>query len=85
MFLSFHWRIRHDSQLLSKSANRGSQSGSRQGVDPAAAAPLPTQQFGVTLQFIKENNQGDPLPPVMRLCVEFLSQPDGMDFLSSLL
>ena len=29
-------------------------------------APLETQQFGVSLQFIKENNGGDPVPPVVR-------------------
>lgn len=41
--------------------------------------PPPTQQFGVSLQFIIENNTGiiDSIPPVVRQCVEFLSQPDG--------
>lgn len=45
--------------------------------------PLPTQQFGVTLQFIKERNNGQVIPPVVSRCVEFLSQPDGY-FLSYL-
>lgn len=42
-------------------------------------SPPPTQQFGVSLQFIKENNvhMVGSIPPVVRQCVEFLSQPDG--------
>lgn len=39
--------------------------------------PLPTQQFGVSLQFIKANNNGEEIPPLVRKCVEYLSQPDG--------
>jgi hypothetical protein len=39
--------------------------------------PLPTQQFGVSLQFIKENNGGQVIPPVVRQCVEYLTTPDG--------
>ena len=39
--------------------------------------PLQTQQFGVSLQFIKDNNNGEVIPPVVRECVEFLSQPEG--------
>lgn len=48
-------------------------------------SPPPTQQFGVSLQFIIENNTNiiDSIPPVVRQCVEFLSQPDG-EFLFSL-
>ncbi|XP_037070417.1 rho GTPase-activating protein 1-like [Pollicipes pollicipes] len=41
--------------------------------------PLETQQFGVALQFIKEHNGGDPIAPVVRQCVEFLSQPDLLE------
>lgn len=37
---------------------------------------LPTQQFGVTLEFIKENYQVT-IPPVVKQCVEYLEQPDG--------
>ena len=39
--------------------------------------PLPTQQFGVSLQYIKEHNDGDPIPPVMKHCITFLDHPDG--------
>jgi len=39
--------------------------------------PLPTQQFGVSLQFIKANNNGEIIPPLVRKCVEYLSLPDG--------
>jgi len=39
--------------------------------------PLPTQQFGVSLQFIKANNDGETIPPLVQKCVEYLSLPDG--------
>ncbi|CAG4942986.1 rho GTPase-activating protein 1 isoform X1 [Colias croceus] len=44
-------------------------------------SPPSTQQFGVSLQFIKENNSDmvDAIPPVVRQCVEFLSQPDALE------
>lgn len=67
---------RHDERLLQKN--------SRVVQQPAASQPsakfhtsLHTQQFGVSLQFIKDNNNGEVIPPVVRQCVEFLSQPDG--------
>lgn len=41
-------------------------------------APLETQQFGVSLQFLKERNNGDVIPPVLKQCVDFLSQPEGI-------
>lgn len=40
--------------------------------------PVGTTQFGASLLFIKENNNGDPIPPIVRQCVEFLDTPDGM-------
>lgn len=46
-------------------------------IDHNQRTHLPTQQFGVSLQFIKDHNDGDIVPPVVRQCVEFLSQPDG--------
>ncbi|CAH2034985.1 unnamed protein product, partial [Iphiclides podalirius] len=44
-------------------------------------SPPATQQFGVSLHFIKENNTNmvDSIPPVVRQCVEFLSQPDALE------
>ncbi|XP_059055267.1 rho GTPase-activating protein 1-like [Achroia grisella] len=47
----------------------------------SSLSPPPTQQFGVSLQFVKENNADmvDSIPPVVRQCVEFLSQPDGLE------
>lgn len=66
---------RHDAQLTSKSGNK---SGQGTQVDSSSSAqPLPTQQFGVSLQFIKAHNNDQVIPPVVRQCVEFLSQPDG--------
>ncbi|KAJ8915778.1 hypothetical protein NQ315_004590 [Exocentrus adspersus] len=38
----------------------------------------PTQQFGVTLQCIKEN-YNVLIPPVVKHCVEYLDQPDALE------
>ncbi|XP_014218893.1 rho GTPase-activating protein 1 isoform X2 [Copidosoma floridanum] len=45
----------------------------------AVATPVSTTQFGASLQFIKENNRGDPIPPIVRQCVEFLDTPDALE------
>lgn len=66
----------HDSQLSAKSGKKLNQPGNQE-VD--SSAPLSTQQFGVSLQFIKEHNDGQVVPPVVRQCVEFLSQPDAFE------
>ncbi|KAJ8031865.1 Rho GTPase-activating protein 1 [Holothuria leucospilota] len=36
--------------------------------------PQPTQQFGVSLQFLKDNNNGDPIPRVVRETVDYLKK-----------
>jgi Rho GTPase-activating protein 1 len=41
-------------------------------------APLPTQQFGVELEFIKRNNNGEIIPHVIRQCVGYL-QKHGLE------
>ncbi|KAI5640376.1 divergent CRAL/TRIO domain-containing protein [Phthorimaea operculella] len=82
--------LEYDRLLLSKNPRaaetaRQSTTADKPDNDTKAAtkeslSPPPTQQFGVSLQFIKENNANmtDSIPPVVRQCVEFLSQPDGM-------
>ncbi|XP_060521020.1 rho GTPase-activating protein 8 isoform X2 [Cylas formicarius] len=39
---------------------------------------LPTQQFGVTLQFIRDH-YNVLIPPVVSQCVEYLDQPDALE------
>ncbi|XP_023938660.1 rho GTPase-activating protein 8 [Bicyclus anynana] len=48
---------------------------------PESLSPPATQQFGVSLQFIKANNVNmiDSVPPVVRLCVDYLSQPEALE------
>ncbi|XP_013366994.1 PREDICTED: rho GTPase-activating protein 8 isoform X1 [Chinchilla lanigera] len=41
---------------------------------PPPRPPLPTQQFGVSLQYLKEKNQGELIPPVLRLTVTYLRE-----------
>ncbi|NXY12986.1 RHG08 protein, partial [Atrichornis clamosus] len=39
---------------------------------PPPRPPLPTQQFGVSLQYIKDKNKGKLIPPVMKETVSYL-------------
>jgi len=65
--------LSHDTQLLLKSSKSNS------NVADSASPPIETQQFGVTLQHIKEHNGGQVIPPVVQQCVQFLSQPDALE------
>lgn len=64
----------HDEQLMKKLKGKVSQIENEVEQKPE---PLPTQQFGVSLQFIKANNDGEIIPPLVQKCVEYLSLPDG--------
>lgn len=39
---------------------------------------LDSQQFRVSLKFIKEHNNGDIIPPVVRKCIDYLSSEQAM-------
>ncbi|XP_040295079.1 rho GTPase-activating protein 8 isoform X2 [Bufo bufo] len=39
---------------------------------PPPRPPLPTQQFGVSLQYLKNKNKGELIPPVMEQTVSYL-------------
>lgn len=67
-----HLSYRHDQQLLAKLKNVPKAPGGR------SHKPLPTQQFGVSLQYIKDANRQDPIPPVLKTCITFLDHPDGV-------
>uniref|UniRef100_K7GEN0 Rho GTPase activating protein 8 n=1 Tax=Pelodiscus sinensis TaxID=13735 RepID=K7GEN0_PELSI len=60
--------IRHDENLRGK----------RKGIPPPSAKippprpPLPTQQFGVSLQYLKDKNKGQVIPQVMKQTVSYL-------------
>ncbi|XP_047641970.1 rho GTPase-activating protein 8 isoform X1 [Phacochoerus africanus] len=41
---------------------------------PPPRPPLPTQQFGVSLQYLKDKNRGELIPPVMRSTVTYLRE-----------
>ncbi|XP_066525527.1 rho GTPase-activating protein 8-like [Hoplias malabaricus] len=62
--------LRHDEEL--RAAQKG-------GPPPPAKVPpprppLPTQQFGVSLQYIREKNNGAMIPPVMCQTVSYLKR-----------
>lgn len=69
MFNLFIYGIacRHDGKLGGISAS---------ATDNSNQPNVPTQQFGVTLQFVKQN-YCVVIPPVVRQCVEYLDKPDG--------
>lgn len=74
--------IEHDERVALQK-NRSSVSSSSGMTPSPASSPvqsrLITQQFGVSLQFIKDNHGGVVIPPIMRQCIEFLSQPDALE------
>lgn len=70
--------LRHDERL--QAAQKGGPHPSSK--TPPPRPPLPTQQFGVSLQYIGEKNQGVMIPPVMSQTVSYLKdkglQTEGM-------
>jgi Rho GTPase-activating protein 1 len=38
----------------------------------------PSQQFGVTIEWISANHPAN-IPPVMTMCIDFLSHPDCLE------
>lgn len=48
------------------------------GLDEEFEVIVSTKQFGVPLERLKERNGGDPIPFVLRCCVEFVEQT-GME------
>ncbi|XP_034941471.1 rho GTPase-activating protein 1 [Chelonus insularis] len=67
--------IDHDEQLMLKTRKNLPTSPPPSSV----ATPIATTQFGANLQFIKENNGGDPIPPIVKQCIEFLDTPDALE------
>lgn len=73
--------LEHDERLMAKinSKSNATSNSSQSASSPSTHTPLPTQQFGVSLQFIKEHNGGQVIPPIIQQCVEYLSTPDALE------
>ncbi|XP_043463176.1 rho GTPase-activating protein 1 [Leptopilina heterotoma] len=67
--------IEHDEQLMNKHKKNLSKIPTPSGI----VSPICTTQFGASLQFIKENNGGDPIPPIVRQCIDFLKTPEVLE------
>ncbi|KAI4497927.1 hypothetical protein M0802_007043 [Mischocyttarus mexicanus] len=67
--------LQHNEQLISKNKKSLPTSPPQSTV----ATPVGTTQFGASLSFIKENNNGDPIPPIVKQCIEFLNCPDALE------
>uniref|UniRef100_A0ABM5GH47 Rho GTPase-activating protein 8 isoform X2 n=1 Tax=Pogona vitticeps TaxID=103695 RepID=A0ABM5GH47_9SAUR len=62
--------IRHDENLQTKCKEKRPSPVKL----PPPRPPLPTQQFGVSLQYLKAKNQGELIPPVMKDTVAYLKR-----------
>ncbi|KAM8974511.1 rho GTPase-activating protein 8 [Pelodytes ibericus] len=62
--------VQHDDKL------RASHKGKPQTFvkSPPPRPPLPTQQFGVSLQYLKNKNSGELIPPVMTQTISYLKE-----------
>ncbi|XP_053243599.1 rho GTPase-activating protein 8 isoform X2 [Podarcis raffonei] len=62
--------IRHDENLRTKQKKKPLTAVKI----PPPRPPLPTQQFGVSLQYLKAKNKGELIPPVMKHTVSYLKR-----------
>ena len=60
------------------SFDRKKSKGSSQAVQRNLCSWKPTQQFGVTIEWINAN-QHATIPPIMTKCIDFLSHPDCLE------
>nr|XP_032805128.1 rho GTPase-activating protein 8-like [Petromyzon marinus]XP_032805129.1 rho GTPase-activating protein 8-like [Petromyzon marinus] len=65
--------IRHDAELRAAQAG-GTAAAAPVKRKPPPRPPLPTQQFGISLAVLKEKNNGEDLPLVMRETVAYLKE-----------
>ncbi|ODM87416.1 Rho GTPase-activating protein 1, partial [Orchesella cincta] len=65
----------YDAQLLAKEKKPSAAASNAFQLNSTenGKALLETQQFGVSLAFIKENNGGEVIPPIMKTCLEYIS------------
>ncbi|KAM6437467.1 rho GTPase-activating protein 8-like isoform 1-T2 [Liasis olivaceus] len=62
--------VRHDENLRMKQKSGSLPPAKR----PPPRPPLPTQQFGVSLQYLRAKNKGELIPPVMNHTVAYLKK-----------
>lgn len=67
--------IEHDR----KSVARWKPSGASISNSDYQVSKLPTQQFGASLEWIRVNNNDQLIPPIMNICMDFLSKPDNLE------
>ena len=66
--------FRHDRQIVARWKPAGAFSS-----DSFQESKVPTQQFGASLEWIRINNNDQLIPPIMNLCMDFLSKPDNLE------
>ncbi|XP_022122349.1 rho GTPase-activating protein 1 [Pieris rapae] len=66
---------------IAKEINSARQAALSQAEGPCSLVSTPAKQFGVSLQFIQQNNTKivDSIPPIVRQCIEFLSELDAIE------
>uniref|UniRef100_A0A8C5PTD6 Rho GTPase activating protein 8 n=1 Tax=Leptobrachium leishanense TaxID=445787 RepID=A0A8C5PTD6_9ANUR len=63
--------LQHDDKLRASQKGRSAPSSAK---CPPPRPPLPTQQFGVSLEYLKNKSCGELIPPVMRGTVSYLKK-----------
>ena len=66
--------FRHDRKLVARYKPAGAFAS-----DNLFESKLPTQQFGASLEWIRSNNQNQMIPPIMNVCMDFLSKPENLE------
>ena len=74
LFQHFFLSFRNDRKLVDKYKPKGAE-----GPNQLSESKLPTQQFGASLEWIKNQNNNQMIPPIMNVCMDFLSKPENLE------
>ena len=74
--MNLYYFFRHDRKLVARYKPSGIPNSNSFVPN---VSKLPNQQFGASLEFIRLNNNDKLIPPIMTVCIDFLSDPENLD------